>query len=72
MDNDKLIRRIGLAAWWRLARKVNEEAGAPPHAHQESGEEMKQCLECQEWQCNFERIWNTVVGPLENEAEKEK
>jgi hypothetical protein len=72
MNNDKLMRRIGLAAWWRLARQVNQEAGVPPHAHAESGEEQKRCAECQEWQRNFEAIWERVFGPLETGGEGEK
>ena len=72
MNNDELMRKIGLPAWWRLASKVNEEAGAPPHAHAESGEEQKQCAECQAWQRNFEAIWEKVFGPLEKEGEEEK
>jgi hypothetical protein len=64
MTHEELMRRIGLGEYWKLCRKISEEAGAPPHAHAESGEEMKQCPECQEWQRNFEAIWQRVFRPL--------
>jgi hypothetical protein len=72
MNHDELIRRIGLKKYIELLRKVNDEAGSPPHPHSESGEEQKRCAECQEWQRNFDRIWEKVFRPLENEGVKEK
>jgi hypothetical protein len=69
MTNDELINKIGLATWWRAARRVNEEAGVPPD-HSHTGEEQAQCLECRAWRENFEAIWQKVFGPLENEGEK--
>jgi len=72
MNHDELMRRIGLKKYIELLRRVNDEAGAPPHAHAEAGDEQNRCPGCQEWQRNFEVIWKKVFGPLEDQGEKEK
>jgi hypothetical protein len=70
MTHRELMRRIGMREYWRVCRKINEEAGLPPHAHAQSAEEQKQCAECQEWHRNFERIWERVFGPLLEDKEQ--
>ena len=62
IDHHELMRKMGLANYWKLLRKINEEAGAPPHAHDESGEEQKQCAECQARERRFQAIWEREFG----------
>jgi hypothetical protein len=69
MDHHVLSHKLGLKKYIGLIREANAEAGRPPHAHAESGEERKQCAECQAWDRNFEAIWLRVFAPYEDEGE---
>jgi hypothetical protein len=68
MTHEELIARIGLREYWKMCRKINQEAGAPAHAHAGAGDERDRCPECQEWQRDFETIWDRVFEPLLREG----
>jgi hypothetical protein len=70
MNHDNLMRQHGLKAYLDLLRKANADAGPPPQHFHVSGEEQKQCAECQEWQRGLEASFERVFRPFEDNGEK--
>jgi hypothetical protein len=72
MDLSALAHKLGLRKFLELLRKADADAdaGPPPQHFHVSGEEQKQCAECQAWQREFEAIFERVFAPYEDEEHK--
>ena len=70
VDLTTLAHKLGLKQFLGLLRKANADSGQPPQHFHVSGEEQKQCAECQAWQREFEVIFERVFAPYEDSGEK--
>ncbi len=70
MDHDAMAHKLGLSKYIQLIRKANADAGPCPQHFHVSGEEQKQCAECQEWQCLLNASFERVFGPYEDKGNK--